>query len=149
MIANQPLGRLHSQLDMGAASMSTKPRRRETLTMHPEDAAARGLEAGDAVRVTSAREASFFAVLCTSDAVSPGVVQIPAGAWFDPDFAERTCVHGNPNAVTRDCGSLRVGQGCTGQLTSVQMTVFTGEQPPLGCHEPPRGVLATQALSRA
>jgi anaerobic selenocysteine-containing dehydrogenase len=51
-----------------------------TLVIHPEDAAARGIAAGDEVRVANAR-GSFFAVADVSDRVRPGVVASAKGRW--------------------------------------------------------------------
>jgi biotin/methionine sulfoxide reductase len=43
----------------------------------------------------------------------PGVVALPTGAWSDPlAGGERLDVSGNPNAVTQDVGTSRLGQGC-------------------------------------
>ena len=64
-----------------------------------------------------------------SDALRPGVVQLATGAWYDPeDPAAETplCVHGNPNVLTRDAGTSRLAQGCTGQLTLVEIERFDG-----------------------
>ena len=83
LIANQPATRLHSQLDMGATSQRGKVAGREAVRMHPEDAAARGVLAGDVVRVFNDRGACLAGAVLTT-AVRPGVVQLPTGAWFDP-----------------------------------------------------------------
>ena len=44
----------------------------------------------------------------------PGVVQLATGAWFDPETPGKTGSldkHGNPNVLTRDRGTSRLGQG--------------------------------------
>jgi anaerobic selenocysteine-containing dehydrogenase len=51
-----------------------------TLMLHPDDAVARGIVAGDEVRVSNARGA-FFAVADVTDRVRPGVVASPKGRW--------------------------------------------------------------------
>jgi biotin/methionine sulfoxide reductase len=137
LISNQPAGRLHSQLDMGSASAATKRNGREVLSIHPADAAARGLADDELVRVSSARDASFVAVLRTTDDVREGVVQVATGAWFDPDFATRTCRHGNPNAVTMDRGTSKLGQGCIGQLCLVEVAPLETDAPAMLAYEPP------------
>ncbi|MFG2960933.1 molybdopterin-dependent oxidoreductase [Streptomyces sp. NPDC048291] len=137
LVANQPSGKLHSQLDMGATSMATKQRGRESVTMHPADAAVVGVNAGDAVRVRSRRGTSFLGVVTVSDGVRRGVVRVPTGAWFDPVFDQRTCVSGNPNSVTRDVGTSRLGQGSTGQLCLVAVEPWTGPLPRLTVRNPP------------
>jgi biotin/methionine sulfoxide reductase len=136
LVANQPTTRLHSQLDMGRNSREGKRNGREVLSMHPADATERGLSGGDVVRVFS-RRGAFLAALRITDRIRRGVVQVPTGAWFDPDWDVSTCVHGNPNAVTLDRGTSRLAQGSIGQLCLVQVERFTGELPPVRCHVPP------------
>jgi biotin/methionine sulfoxide reductase len=137
LVANNPATRLHSQLDHGATSAESKVRDREPLRIHPTDAARRGLSPGDLVRVTSATGSALAAVVI-SDGVRPGVVQLSTGAWFDPSAPKvATCIHGNPNAVTRDIGTSRLAQGCTGQLTRVEVAAFRTDPPPLRAYDPP------------
>jgi biotin/methionine sulfoxide reductase len=139
LVANQPTTRLHSQFDYGEHSAGAKHRGREVMHIHPDDAAARGIGDGDIVRLFNRRGACLAAARVT-DGVRPGVVQLPTGAWYDPDdpHAENPlCVHGNPNVLTRDAGTSRLAQGCTGQLTAVQVERFTGNLPPIRAYDPP------------
>jgi len=46
-------------------------------------------------------------------------------------------VHGNPNVLTRDVGTSRLAQGCTGQLTVVEIERFDGPLPPMKAFDPP------------
>jgi biotin/methionine sulfoxide reductase len=141
LVANQPATRLHSQLDFGATSVASKVAGREPMRMHPADAAARGIGAGDVVRVFNHRGACLAGVVL-SEAVRPGVVQLATGAWYDPEdrAAERPlCVHGNPNVLTRDAGTSKLAQACTGQLTIVQVERFVGVPPPVRAFDPPAG----------
>ncbi|GAA0999856.1 molybdopterin guanine dinucleotide-containing S/N-oxide reductase [Acrocarpospora macrocephala] len=133
LVANNPASRLHSQLDHGEYSRSTKVRGREPARMHPDDAAGRGLRDGDVIRIFNDR-GSCLAGLVVTDRVMPGVVQLSTGAWFDPvPTADGTlmCVHGNPNVLTRDIGTSRLTQGCAGQLTLVDVARFDGPLPPV------------------
>jgi len=139
LVANQPATRLHSQFDFGGHSSAEKRRGREVMRIHPTDAAPRGIAEGDIVRLHNARGACL-ATAHVTDGVMPGVVQLPTGAWYDPeDPADETalCVHGNPNVLTRDAGTSRLAQGCTGQLTAVEVTRFTGNLPPIRAFDPP------------
>jgi biotin/methionine sulfoxide reductase len=140
LIANQPATRLHSQLDFGAVSAAAKIRGREPVRLHPEDAAARGIGDGDIVRIFNDR-GSCLAGAVLSDAVRPGVAQIATGAWFDPAdpaAARPFCVHGNPNVLTRDAGTSRLAQGCTGQLTQVDIERFDAPAvPAIRAFDPP------------
>ncbi len=141
LVANQPATRLHSQLDFGGHSSDAKHRGREVARMHPDDAAARGIADGDIVRLFNARGACLAGVVVT-DGIRPGVVQIPTGAWYDPQDPEQDaalCVHGNPNVLTRDVGTSALAQGCTGQLTTVQVERFDGALPPIRAFDPPQG----------
>jgi biotin/methionine sulfoxide reductase len=142
LVANQPASRLHSQFDFGEHSASTKRREREVMRIHPDDAAARGIADGDIVRLFNQRGACLAAAKVT-DGVMRGVVQLPTGAWYDPDDPaddKPLCVHGNPNVLTRDAGTSKLAQGCTGQLTAVEVERFTGNLPPLRCYDPPPGI---------
>jgi biotin/methionine sulfoxide reductase len=139
LIANQPATRLHSQLDFGATSQASKIRDREPVRIHPQDAAARGIANGDIVRLFNDRGASLAGAVL-SEALRPGVVQLSTGAWYDPeDRAEDKplCVHGNPNVLTRDIGTSRLAQGCTGQLTLVEIERFDAPVPPVKAFDPP------------
>ncbi|HUN53392.1 MAG TPA: molybdopterin-dependent oxidoreductase, partial [Candidatus Sulfotelmatobacter sp.] len=139
LIANQPATRLHSQFDFGGHSGAAKHRGREVVRIHPIDAARRGIADGDIVRLHNERGACLAAAKVT-DEIRPGVLQLPTGAWYDPaDPAEEKplCVHGNPNVLTRDIGTSRLAQGCTGQLTTVEIERFAGNLPPIQAYDPP------------
>lgn len=139
LIANQPRTRLHSQFDFGGHSSEAKHRGREVARMHPDDAAARGIADGDIIRLWNERGACLAAVRIT-DGIRQGVIQLPTGAWYDPVDSEEDkplCVHGNPNVLTRDIGTSALAQGCTGQLTTVQVERFDGNLPPIQAYEPP------------
>lgn len=107
--------------------------------MHPDDAAARGIAEGDIIRLFNARGACLAAVHLTKD-IRPGVVHLPTGAWYDPVDPEEDkplCVHGNPNVLTRDAGTSALAQGCTGQLTAIDVERFNGNLPPIQAFDPP------------
>ncbi|WP_235172293.1 molybdopterin guanine dinucleotide-containing S/N-oxide reductase [Rhodococcus erythropolis] len=139
LIANQPKTRLHSQLDHGAVSQASKVKGREPIRMHPDAAAARGVSAGDVVRVFNDRGACLAGVIVDSDLRSD-VVQLSTGAWYDPlDPADpdSLCVHGNPNVLTPDIGTSSLSHGCTGQHVLVQIEKFEGVLPPVKAFDPP------------
>jgi biotin/methionine sulfoxide reductase len=141
LVANQPATRLHSQLDFGATSLASKVQGREPVRLHPADAAARGIRDGDVVRLFNHRGACLAGAVI-SDAVRPGVVQLATGAWYDPldPAADKPlCVHGNPNVLTRDAGTSKLAQGCTGQLTIVEIERYQGTLPPIRAFDPPVG----------
>ncbi len=139
LVANNPTARLHSQLDVGAVSQSTKVQGREPIRIHPADAAARGVENGDVVRVWNDR-GSCLAGAVVTDAVRPRVVQLSTGAWYDPlDPADpgSMCVHGNPNVLTFDRGTSKLAQACAGQHALVEVERWTGALPPIRAYDPP------------
>jgi biotin/methionine sulfoxide reductase len=139
LIANQPATRLHSQLDFGAISLASKINGREPVRIHPRDAAARGIRDGDIVRLYNDRGACLAGAVL-SHALRPGVAQLSTGAWYDPQdpaAAEPFCVHGNPNVLTRDAGTSRLAQGCTGQLSLIEIERFEGDLPPIKAFDPP------------
>jgi biotin/methionine sulfoxide reductase len=143
LVANQPASRLHSQLDFGGHSSAEKRRGREVARMHPADADARGIKDGDIIRLFNQRGACLASVVVTGD-VMAGVVQLPTGAYYDPEDPREDkalCVHGNPNVLTRDTGTSRLAQGCTGQLTVVNVEKFTGNLPPIQAYDPPVPVI--------
>ena len=140
LVANNPATRLHGQLDMGAFSQASKVRGREPVRIHPNDAATRGIAAGDIVRLWNDRGSCLAGAVLSSD-VRPGVVQLSTGAWFDPDDPRAElamCVHGNPNLLTRDVGTSRLSQGCSGQHALVELERFAGTAKPVRAFEPPR-----------
>ena len=137
LIANQPSGRLHGQLDAGRTSQATKVAGREPIRIHSVDAAARGIADGDIVRVFNDRGACLAGAVVADD-VRQSVVQLSTGAWFDPHG--EMCVHGNPNVLTRDQGTSRLAQGSTGQHCLVEIERYDGDPPPVRAHQPPRFV---------
>ncbi len=133
LVCNQPHQRLHSQLDYGDFSRSTKIRDREPVRINPADARLRGISDGDIVRLFNSRGSCLAAAVLSED-IKEGVMQLATGAWFEPqDRADDTamCIHGNPNILTRDIGTSKLAQGCTGQITTVEVERFTGELPPV------------------
>jgi biotin/methionine sulfoxide reductase len=140
LVANQPATRLHSQLDFGATSVASKIKDREPVRIHPQDAAARGIADGDIVRLYNDRGACLAGAVL-SEALRPGVVQLSTGAWYDredPAAEGPLCVHGNPNVLTRDAGTSKLAQGCTGQLSLVEIERFDAPLPPVKAFDPPR-----------
>lgn len=139
LVANQPKTRLHSQLDFGDHSVNAKMRGREIACMHSADAAALGIKDGDIIRLFNERGACLAAISLTQDIVR-GIIQLPTGAWYDPSDPEEgksLCVHGNPNVLTCDVGTSAFAQGCTGQLTTVNVERFDGNLPPIRTYDPP------------
>ena len=139
LLSNQPKSRLHGQLDMGRVSLATKVHGREPCRINPADAAARGIGDGDVVLVANDRGRCLAGAVVT-DAVRPGVVQMSTGAWYDPlDPADPDSVdkHGNPNVLTQDRGTSRLGQGPSAQSALVEVSRFDGPVPPITAFSQP------------
>jgi biotin/methionine sulfoxide reductase len=139
MITPQPATRLHSQYDHGKVSRDSKIQGREPMKMNPDDAAARGIRHHDVVRVFNDRGAILAGVVVTPD-VRTGVVQLSTGAWYDPlepGLVGTLDKHGNPNVLTPDRPSSRLGQGCAAQSTLVQVERWNGTLPEITAFGPP------------
>lgn len=135
LLSYQPATRLHGQLDQGRVAAANKIQGREPILMHPADAAARGLSDGEVVRVFNNRGACLGG-LRLDDGIRAGVVAMATGAWWDPagDGLDR---HGNPNVLTQDVGTSRLGQGCAAQSCLVQVERFGGTLPEVTVLAPP------------
>jgi biotin/methionine sulfoxide reductase len=48
------------------------------------------------------------------------VVSLPTGAWLTTGI-DGTDTQGNPNILTRDLGTSRIGQGCSAHTTLVEV----------------------------
>ncbi len=139
LISNQPVTKLHSQLDHGSHSRAAKIDGREPITIHPDDAGRRGIAHHQLVRVFNERGACICAAVL-SEAIRPGVVQLATGAWFDPEHpgeAGTTCKHGNPNVLTLDKGTSRLAQGPTAHSCLVDIAPLSAPPPQVTAFEPP------------
>ncbi|MBY0331653.1 MAG: molybdopterin-dependent oxidoreductase [Acetobacteraceae bacterium] len=139
LLSYQPATRLHGQLDTGRVAAADKIRGREPILMHPADATARGLKDGQVVRVSNDRGACLGG-LRLHDGLLRGVVLMATGAWFDPlepGVPGSLCVHGNPNVLTQDVGTSRLGQGPSAQSCLVEVEAWMAPLPPVRVHVPP------------
>lgn len=139
LLSPQPADKLHSQYDHGSVSRSGKVAGRAPLKLNPFDAAARGLKNGDVARVFNDRGACLAGVVVT-DALMPGVVQLPTGAWYDPadpTISGSIDKHGNPNVLTPDRGSSRLAQAPSCNSTLVQVVLFDQSLPDITAFQPP------------
>jgi biotin/methionine sulfoxide reductase len=79
------------------------------------------------------------------EGILPGVVAMATGAWYDPATPgdpDALCVHGNPNVLTADVGTSRLGQGPSAQSCLVQIERWDEPLPPVTVHMPPPVVAA-------
>jgi biotin/methionine sulfoxide reductase len=139
MLSSQPKTRLHSQLDQGRTAQADKISGREPVYISRVDAAARGISDGDVVRLFNGR-GEVLAGARLTEALRPGVVHLPTGAWYDP--AEPGMVgsldkHGNPNVLTLDKGTSKLAQGPSAQTALVEIERFDGALPEIAAFTPP------------
>lgn len=136
LVSSHPKWRLHSQMDNAPLAKAAKIAGREPIMIHPEDASARGIAAGDVVEVRSPR-GRMLAGANVTDRVRPGVVVVYEGAWVDEDPELGLDRHGNPNMLIEDRGTSRLGQGCAAQTCLVGLRRYEAPAPAVSVHEPP------------
>jgi len=131
MVSNQPLTRLHAQMDHSKISRESKIQGREPVRLNAEDAQARGIAEGDVVKIFNDRGALLAGAVLV-DRVRPGVIELSTGAWYDPLEPGKIGaldVHGNPNVLTPDHGTSKLGQGPSAHSTLVEVEKFDGDLP--------------------
>jgi biotin/methionine sulfoxide reductase len=129
LLSPQPEGRLHSQLIHAGPSEQRIPDGREQLRLHPDDAKRLGLQDGDLAQVHNAR-GSCVAKVQVCDAIRPGVAALPTGAWWTPDSTHPDQDwSGNPNVLTLDLPTSRLGQGCAAYTCLVRIQAFNAAAP--------------------
>jgi len=139
LVSNQPRTRLHSQMDHGITSRKAKIKGREAMRMNPADANQRGIGSGDVVRIYNDRGACLAGVEL-AETIRPGVIELPTGAWYepqdstDPDSLE---IHGNPNVLTRDIGTSKLGQGPSAHSCLVEVEIFDQPLPEIKSFQQP------------
>ena len=139
LLSNQPRTKLHSQMDNGVCSRSIKVDGHEPIEINPDDAAARGLSDGDIVKVFNDRGTCLCGVVIT-DHVMPGVVIVSTGSWYDPiDPAVRTsmCKHGNPNVLSPDIATSKLGQGPAAHSCLAEVELYDGPSVTITAFDPP------------
>ncbi len=117
LVSPQPGDKLHSQLECAIADLPDQ--RPAPVAVHPTDAKARKCHHGDVVKLYNARGACLARAMVTED-IMPGVVSLATGSWFDPDQSG-TDTQGNPNVLTRDQGTSRLGQGSSAHSCLVDL----------------------------
>ena len=139
LISNQPKNKLHSQMDHGGYSKSFKIKDREPIEMNSVDAHSRGINNGDIVKLFNDRGACLAGVNINEN-IRPGVVQISTGAWYDPEDTKNLntiCKHGNPNVLTKDKGTSKLGQGPIAHSCLIEVELVTDNVSPVTAFDPP------------
>ncbi len=139
VLTRHPKFRLHSQLNNTFLHDFYQVQGREPMWIHPDDAAARGIQHGDVVRVFNDRGA-LLAGAVVSDRCRKGVIMVSEGGWYDPEepgTVGSLCKHGNINMVTTDKGDSKLAQGNPSNTALAQVEKFTGALPSLDVFSPP------------
>jgi len=89
--------RVHSTHDNNEWTMNAFPQR---VFINPADASERGIKDGDLVKIWNERGAMILKCRITRR-IMPGVIDIPQGAWYDPD-EEGVDRGGNVNILTSE-----------------------------------------------
>jgi biotin/methionine sulfoxide reductase len=98
-----------------------------------------GLKDGDILRVFNDRGACLGG-LRLDPGLMRGVAMMATGAWYDPlepGVPGSICVHGNPNVLTADVGTSKLGQGPSAQSCLIEVEKWTAPLPPVRVHLPP------------
>ncbi|PDO87098.1 molybdopterin guanine dinucleotide-containing S/N-oxide reductase [Kosakonia sacchari] len=137
VLSAHPAHRLHSQLNYSRLRETYAVAGREPVTLHPADAKARGIVAGDVVRVWNQR-GQVLAGAVVTDGIKPGVICIHEGAWPDLDpAAGGICKNGAVNVLTKDLPSSRLGNGCAGNTALAWVEKYQGSALTLTAFDPP------------
>ena len=115
LVSPQPGDKLHSQMESALADVPDA--RPMPVTIHPADAASRGIRDKELVQLFNGR-GKCIARADISDTIRPGVVALQTGAWYQLN-GDDTDVHGNPNVLTRDQGTSKLGQGTSAHTALV------------------------------
>lgn len=129
--------RLHSQFNYADLRKEYAVQDREPITIHPEDAKARGIKDGDLVRVFNKR-GQVLAGAYVSDGIKQGSVCIHEGAWPDLDPETGICKNGGPNVLTQDIPTSRLANGNCGNSGVVKVEKYQGKPPALTAFTPPK-----------
>ncbi len=138
LLTAHPAHRLHSQLNYAKLRELYAVDNREPITIHPEDAKARGIANGDLVRAFNDRGQVLVGAV-VSDGIKPGVVCIHEGAWPDLDPATGICKNGGANVLTLDIPTSQLANGCSGNTALVSIEKYTGPALTLTAFDPPQG----------
>lgn len=132
--------RLHSQLAYSSLRQYYEVNGREPVLIHTQDAAERGITSGDIVRIFNKR-GQVLAGAVVTDGIIKGTVALYEGGWYDPqDLSQPNtlCLNGNPNVLTKNDGSSKLGQGNAPNTTTVQVEKFEMEAPEVAVFNPPQ-----------
>ena len=117
LVSPQPNDKLHSQLE---CAISDVPNARPTpVIINPKDAKVLNVNNGEIIKIFNNRGSCLARSILSID-IMQGVISLPTGAWFETDDKGLE-QQGNPNALTFDKGTSRLGQGPSAHTTLVNI----------------------------
>ncbi|MFV0450584.1 MAG: molybdopterin guanine dinucleotide-containing S/N-oxide reductase [Vibrio sp.] len=128
--------RLHSQFNYAKLRDEYAIANREPISIHTEDAKARGIKTGDLVRAYNSRGQVLVGALVT-DGIKQGAVCIHEGGWPDLDKKTGICKNGGANVLTLDIPTSRLSNGCAANSALVKIEKYTGPVLDLTAFTPP------------
>ena len=137
--SKHPRFRLHSQLCGTTLRNSYAIAGREPCLINPKDAAARGIQDGDVVRVFNDR-GQFLAGAHVTDTIRSGVICVNEGGWFDPENPRESGSldrYGDVNNVTTGIGTSKLAQGDCGHTAVGDVEKYRGAPPEVGVFRAP------------
>lgn len=129
--------RLHSQFNYAKIREEYAIADREPISIHPEDAKARGIKTGDLVRAFNGRGQVLVGALVT-DGIKQGSVCIHEGGWPDLDPQTGICKNGGCNVLTLDIPTSRLANGCAANSALVRIEKYQGPVLELTAFTPPK-----------
>ncbi|MEH0671269.1 molybdopterin guanine dinucleotide-containing S/N-oxide reductase [Vibrio owensii] len=129
--------RLHSQFNYAKIREEYAIANREPISIHPEDAKARGIKTGDLVRAFNGRGQVLVGALVT-DGIKQGSVCIHEGGWPDLDPKTGICKNGGCNVLTLDIPTSRLANGCAANSALVRIEKYEGPVLELTAFTPPK-----------
>ena len=86
-----------------------------------------------------------------NDKIRTGVVQMSTGAWYDPENPKNKntlCKHGNPNVLTKDKGTSKLGQGPIAHSCLVEIELVKDTITPVTAYNPPEIIRDNKKILR-
>ena len=117
LVSPQPNDKLHSQLECALADIPNE--RPTSIMINQEDAKKLNVKSGEVIKIYNTRGSCLARAMLSND-IAKGVLSLPTGAWFDTD-SHGIEQQGNPNALTFDKGTSRLGQGPSAHTTLVNI----------------------------
>jgi len=140
VVSKHNFHRIHSQMDNTWIRDLYKVADREPLFINTADAAARGIQTGDVVRVFNDRGQTLAGAVVSEDVV-PGAVCLQEGSWYDPmepGVVGSLDKQGCANVITRDDPlTSKLAQGTIAHTAVVQVEKYEGDLEPITAYEHP------------